>query len=106
MSMYPSKRSKNEIYFADLCIQYFGIDNVLTNEPIFDGWDADVIIPSLKLAILWNGIWHYQQVRKKHSLKQVQSRDKIKAKIIKKHGFESYVIKDMGKYNKLFVEEQ
>ena len=100
------RRSKNEIYFADLCIELLGDKEVLTNEPMFDGWDADVIIPKYKLAILWNGIWHYQKVREKHSLEQVQSRDRIKAKIIEKYDYKLYIIKDMGRYNKKFVEEQ
>lgn len=100
------RRSKNEIHFADLCAELLGEKEVLTNEPMFDGWDADVIIPKYKLAILWNGIWHYQKVREKHSLEQVQSRDRIKAKIIEKYGYQLYIIKDMGRHNKKFVEEQ
>lgn len=100
------RRSKNEIYFAQLCEQYFGKDNVKVNQPIFDGWDADIIIPSLNLAIGWNGIWHYQQISKTQSLQQVQSRDNIKQKIIENHGFSYYIIKDMGKYNPAFVHDQ
>lgn len=99
-----TRRSKNEIHFAELCEATF--ENVLTNEPIFDGCDADVILPDLKIAILWNGIWHYQQVRKNHSVLQVQSRDKIKMKIIKRHGYACYIIKDMGKEKKDFVEKE
>ena len=34
---------------------------VLTNKPMFDGWDVDVIIPNHKLAILWNGICYYKK---------------------------------------------
>lgn len=45
-------RSKNEILFCELCEQYFGKENVLHNIPMFNGWDADVIIPKFKLAIL------------------------------------------------------
>jgi len=56
--------------------------------------------------VLWNGIWHYKQVRKKHSLAQVQSRDKIKMDVIIANGYTPYVIKDMGKHNKKFVEER
>lgn len=41
-----NRRSKNEIYFAELCSEYF--DNVLTNEPIFNEWDADVILENKK----------------------------------------------------------
>ena len=45
-----NRRSKNEIYFCELCENYF--NNVKHNEPIFNGWDADVIITDYKLAIL------------------------------------------------------
>ena len=79
---------------------------ITTNEPYFDGWDADVIIHSEKTAILWNGIWHYKQIAKTQSLNQVQARDKIKTAIIYKYGYIPYVIKDMGKYNKAFVEQE
>lgn len=97
------KRSKNEIYFSELCSNYF---EITTNEPFFDGWDADIIIHSEKVAILWNGIWHYRQISKTQSLEQVQSRDKIKLDIIEKKGYTPYIIKDMGKYNKKFVEQE
>lgn len=97
------KRSKNEIYFSELCSKEF---DITTNEPYFDGWDADVIIHSEKIAILWNGIWHYKQIAKTQSLKQIQARDKVKTAIIKKYGYIPYVIKDMGRYNKAFVEQE
>lgn len=98
------KRSKNETYFADLCQQKF--KSVKFNEPIFNGWDADIIIDDLKLAISWNGKWHYEKITKKHSVEQVQNRDKIKEKEIVKLGYQHYVIKDMGKWNKMFVENK
>lgn len=98
-----SRRSKNEVLFAELVSSLF---DITTNEPFFDKWDADIIIHELKIAISWNGIWHYQQVRESHSLKQVQSRDRIKDKIIKKYGYLHYVIKDMGRRNKKFVKEE
>jgi hypothetical protein len=98
-----SRRSKNEVYFSELCAKEF---DITTNEPYFDGWDADIIIHSEKVAILWNGQWHYNQISKTQSLKQVQSRDKIKLSVIEKFGYTPYIIKDMGKYNTKFVEQE
>jgi ribosomal protein L37AE/L43A len=49
------KRSKNEIAFCELCEGHFGIDNVLHNVVMFNGWDADIILLKEKIAILWNG---------------------------------------------------
>lgn len=98
------RRSKNEKLFAELCKNDFS--NVLTNEPIFNGWDADVILMNEKIAVLWNGKWHYEEIKKKGSLKQIQNRDKIKISEIVKAGYKPYIIKDMGKYNPSFVIEE
>lgn len=101
-----TRRSKNEVHLANLCKEYFGEQKVLTNEVIFNGWDADIIIPHLKLAIHWNGIWHYETLVKGHSLSQVQNRDRIKLKEIEKCNYISYTIKDLGSENKNFVEKE
>lgn len=98
------RRSKNEIEFCKLCEEYF--NNVKHNESIFNGWDADIIIEDIKFAVLWNGLWHYKQITKSHSVKQTQNRDKIKIKEIKESGWTPYIIKDMGKANKDFVKEK
>jgi len=98
------KRSKNEILFSNLCKTKF--KNVITNKPMFNGWDADIVLPDEKIAILWNGKWHYEKITKNHSVLQVQNRDKIKLDEITKLGYIYYVIKDMGKYNPLFVNEE
>ena len=100
------KRSKNEIAFCILCENYFGIENVLHNEPIFNGWDADIILLDYRVAILWNGPWHYRKVTEQHSLEQVQTRDKIKVSEIIKAGFTPYIIEDAAKKSKNSLEIQ
>jgi len=52
------RRSKAEIELFDLLSRDYDCAH---NEPIFNGWDADIIIHELRLAILWNGAWHYQK---------------------------------------------
>ena len=99
-----NRRSKNEIYFYELCKLYF--KEVLHNEPMFGGWDADIIIPDIKYAILWNGPWHYKQIKRACSLEQIQNRDKIKIQEILNAGYTPYIIKDMGRYNKEFVQQK
>lgn len=47
-----------------------------------------------------------KKIRKKQSLEQIQSRDSIKISNIIKFGYTLYIIKDLGKYNKKFVEEK
>jgi hypothetical protein len=99
-----NRRSKNEIAFSELCNINF--KHIRFNEPIFNGWDADVILDDYKLAILWDGNWHHKKLGVKHSLPQVQNRDRIKIQEIKKFGYEPYIIKDYGKYNKEFVKNE
>ena len=98
------RRSKNEIAFAELCKKKFS--NVLENSNMFNGWDADVVLLDEKIAVLWNGNWHHKKITKKHSVKQVQNRDKIKLKEITKLEFLPYVINDYGKCNTEFVHEE
>ena len=105
------RRSKGETLFFKLCSNYFGEKEVLSNAQVFidkngNFWDADIVIPVCKLAVCYNGIWHYQQVGSKHNLKQVQSRDSIKELIIFDNGYIQYIIKDTGKFNEMFVYEQ
>lgn len=89
--------------FAELCATRF---EIATNLQMFEGWDADVIIPVLKVAVLWNGPWHYKQISKRSSLLQIQNRDKLKLNAIIRCGYVPYIIKDMGKHNPVFVKDQ
>lgn len=87
------KRSKNEVKLFDLIKSIF--PDALNNHIIADGWDADIVIPILKTAILWNGPWHYKQLSiRNHSLKQVQNRDRIKTELFKKMGWNVYIFED------------
>lgn len=90
------KRSKNEIFFADLINSIY--KDSINNKSIFNGWDADVIIPSMKIAILWNGKWHYEDIC--GQIKQVQNRDRIKYYEIVNAGYMPYIITDLGKFSK------
>lgn len=99
-----NRRSKNEIHFYELCKACFGCDHVFANRSMFGGWDADIIIPHLKMAVLWNGVWHYKKITAKHSVQQVQNRDRLKRNAILRSGYFPYVIKDMGKENKTLVK--
>lgn len=87
------KRSKDEIKLFELCDAYY--NNVTNNEKIFNFWDADILLNDYKIAILWNGPWHYQDMPGlTHSLKQVQNRDRIKKKEIEKAGWSLLTYED------------
>lgn len=100
-----NRRSSNEVLFASLCREKF--HNTLDNPKIFNGWDADVVLVDQKVAVLWNGQWHYiPNIRSNHSLIQIQNRDRFKEEQIRLCGFMPYVIKDMGKHNPRFVDQE
>jgi hypothetical protein len=103
-SLPQKRRSKNEIMFFELCTLEF--NNVKNNESIFCGWDADVILMDEKVAVMWNGKWHYEKITEKHSVVQVQNRDRLKIKSIIEMGWTPYIIKDMGVHNKSFVTKE
>jgi hypothetical protein len=86
------RRSKQEIELYQLCKSEW---NVTHNVPIVDGWDADIILNEYKVAILWNGPWHYKQMPfNNHSLKQVQNRDRIKKQTLEAKGWKVIVFDD------------
>jgi len=97
-------RSLNEIEFSRLCKEKFS--SVLDNPRMFNGWDADIVIEDIKVAVLWNGAWHYKKIKNNCSLNMIQNRDKIKLKEIEKAGYWPYVIRDDGRYNAKFVKSK
>lgn len=88
-----NNRSKDEIKLYDLCFKEFS--NVKHNEQLVDGWDADIILSDKKIAILWNGPWHYKEMPGLiHSLQQVQNRDTIKINVLQNAGWKVIVFRD------------
>ncbi len=86
------KRSKDEISLYNLCSKYF--TKVEHNKIIVDGWDADIIINDNYL-ILWNGPWHYMNIKMKGvSLHQIQNRDYIKINKFIDMGYNVYIYED------------
>lgn len=88
-----SNRSKAEDALYQLCLTL--PTSVFPNYIIQDGWDADIVMPDIKLAIAWNGPWHYKEiVGLTHSLKQVQNRDRIKQKLFEQLGWTFVIFED------------
>lgn len=101
-------RSKNERLFYDLIREKFQL--AIPNPRMFGEYDADIVIPNLKLAIHWNGVWHYKQIfntkKGKYQFEQIKLRDVQRLNEIQNFGYTNYIVKDMGKYNPEFVREE
>ena len=86
-------RSKDEIELFELCKSVYG--SAQPNTIIADGWDADIVIPELKIAVLWHGPWHYRDMKMhNHSLRQVKNRDRIKRELFASLGWKVMEFKD------------
>jgi nucleoside diphosphate kinase len=67
--------------------------------------ELDVYIPSLKLAIEWNGPWHYMDCRTKEFLNGIKERDLQKEEECKVLGIKLYVVKDLVAHKKFIHSE-
>ena len=86
------KRSLDEIKLYNLCKKHF---NVSHNISIANGWDADILLNDYKIAVLWNGPWHYKEMNiRGHSLKQVINRDILKIIEFEKIGWDVLIYQD------------
>ncbi len=86
------KRSKLEIQLYNLCEKHYDVTH---NQPIVDGWDADIIFNEYKIAVLWNGPWHYKNMNMtNHSLDQVVTRDCLKIQALENIGWTVLVYQD------------
>ncbi len=87
------KRSKKEIELYELISLHF--KHIEHNKQIANGWDADILLYDYKIAILWNGPWHYREMGfSNHSLKQVVNRDCIKIEEFENIGWNVLVYQD------------
>ena len=87
------KRSKQEIELHNLLELHFS--NIGSNQPIANGWDADILLHDYKTAILWNGPWHYREMGfSNHSLKQVVNRDCLKIQEFENIGWSVLIYED------------
>lgn len=108
LPFHKRNRSKNERLFFDLIEKKF--DDALSNPRMFNGFDADIVIPCLSVAIHWNGAWHYRQVfpgeKGKRQFEQVKLRDKLRMEEVEKYGYKNYVIKDMKQLDEKLVQSE
>lgn len=87
------RRSKIESMFFDKIKKIF--PDAEPNKVVKDGWDTDIYLPGINLAIFWNGPCHYLPIYGEASLNQTMNRDKIKTNLFMKLGISIYVIKDL-----------
>lgn len=99
-------RSKAEIHLEIELKKEFPKTDILFNDrKKLNGKELDVYIPSINLAIEWNGIYHYKKIRDDETLKKTIDKDNQKVLECKKLGIELYVVKDLTSSKKFINEE-
>jgi len=86
-------RSKSERLLYDKIKTIF--PDAVHNQWIFDGYDADIIIPSIKVAIHWNGPWHYRVIISEKHFESIKKRDLERYQSIINADYQNYIIKDI-----------
>lgn len=100
-----SRRSKIEAKFYDLLVKEFPKLNILSNDKIMlDGYEVDISIPKLQLAIEWNGIVHFKPIYGQTKLNRIQGRDAEKLKIASNKNINLIIITDLVSNDKMLKQ--
>lgn len=87
-----NSRSKGEKLLSEKLLS-LGL-NVVTNKKMFNGFDADIILPDYKIAIHWNGAWHWKPIAGEDLLNKIKLRDTLRYKAIEECNYINYIIID------------
>lgn len=100
-----SRRSKCEEMLYQLIVSDFPTLEVLKNDKtMLDGFEVDIAIPSLKLAIEWNGVVHFKPIYGDDKLKRIQKIDETKKILANRLDINLIVVPDLVSSPK-FVKE-
>lgn len=100
-----SRRSKIETKFYNLLVEEFPALDILSNDKtMLDGYEVDIAIPELQLAIEWNGIVHFKPIYGQTKLDKVQTRDAEKLKIASNKDINLIVITDLVSNDKILKQ--
>ncbi len=91
-----SRRSRCEKLLCDLLQKEFPNLEILANDKaLLGGYELDIAIPSLSLAIEWNGIVHFKPIYGQAKLSKIQQRDVEKQQKAIAKGINLIVVPDL-----------
>lgn len=97
-----TKRSKIEEKLYNLLIQEFPNLQIIPNDKtMLEGLEVDIAVPTLKLAIEWNGIVHFKPIYGQNKLNKIQSIDQKKLLIAQQKDINLIVIPDLVSNQKI-----
>lgn len=91
-----SRRSRCEKILFDLLKEEFQSLEIIPNDKtLLPGYEVDIAIPSIKLAIEWNGIVHFKPIYGQNKLNRIQERDKEKLALANQNHINLIVVPDL-----------
>lgn len=100
-----SKRSKMEIMLFNMLKTEFPKLQILPNDKeLLEGYEVDIALPEINLAIEWNGIVHYEPIYGSKKLENIQQRDSEKKIIAQRKKIELIIVPDLVSTEK-YVKE-
>lgn len=66
------------------------------DKTMLDGYEADIAIPNLNIAIEWNGIVHFKPIYGAVTFDKVLKNDLIKQSIAERKGIELIIVADLS----------
>ena len=99
-------RSKAEMVLEQKIKDNFSKLKFYTNDrATLNGKELDFYFPDLKIAIEWNGIYHYKNIHKSKTWSRIKKNDKRKRELCDSKDIELIVVKDLTS-SKKFIEEK
>lgn len=91
-----TRRSKCEILLFDLLKEkYLDLELSSNDKNMLDGLEVDIAIPSLNLAIEWNGIVHFKPIYGDEKLSKIKENDLKKQLLAQEKNIRLIIIPDL-----------
>lgn len=103
--LYGSCSKAEDILYQRLIEEFPTLQIIRNDRNTLNGLEIDIFIPSLKIGIEWNGIFHYKDVHNNGKLQIIQEKDNLKKQICLEKGIELLVIQDLTSNKKFIFNE-
>ena len=100
-----STSKAENILYNEITKTFPDLEVIRNDRKTLNGLELDIFIPKLKLAIEWNGIFHYKDVHKNNSLEKTKRKDILKEEMCKNIGIDLIVVKDLVSNKKFIIDE-
>lgn len=87
-----------------ICKEFPNLIIIANDKTLLEGYEVDIALPSLNMAIEWNGIVHFKPIYGDATLTKIQQRDAEKQLIAEKNEINLIVITDLASTNQ-YVNE-